>query len=107
MSHSLTLQTLGLHTHTLERNVYHSHTAVQYVQQTASALLCTHTHTLKKHTQRKLGQQGTVPVASLIKQWQLYYRPDKPDCAKGEKETEEKKDREGKGADREMEGAAG
>lgn len=23
-----------------------------------------------------------VPVALLIKQWQLYYRPDKSDCAK-------------------------
>lgn len=41
----------------------------------------------------------TVPVALLIKQWQLYYRPDKPDCAKRgggggeEKERERKKGR--------------
>lgn len=38
----------------------------------------------------------TVPVALLIKQWQLYYRPDKPDCAKRggggrEKEREEER----------------
>ena len=40
------------------------------------------------HTHTEPGQQGTVPVASLIKQWQLYYSSDKPDFARGEREGE-------------------
>lgn len=49
---------------------------------------------MRTHTESWVNRL-TVPVALLIKQWQLYYRPDKPDCAKrgGVKKRERKKGR--------------
>lgn len=51
---------------------------------------CTFLKYMHTHTKNWVNRL-TVPVASLIKQWQLYYRPDKPDCAERERGQDEKK----------------
>lgn len=69
-------------------------------------LLHTNTKYIHTHTE-SLVNRLTVPVASLIKQWQLYHRPDKQVCAKRDEGrlNKKKKECERKDPDKEIEGA--